>query len=100
MTRTDNAQRDHPYRERPPGTLVSDLRDLLASVTASSPGSNDTKLFTISVTAAANNPPTLAQPANMTVNEVRRQIRRFTATDPDANPLSFSKNLRTGLHDG
>src|SRR5437762_12070585 len=39
----------------------------------------------------ANNPPTLAQPSNMTVNEGQTADQTLTATDPDGNALSFSK---------
>src|SRR5207247_3891112 len=61
-----------------------------ASVTATSLATNDTKSFTITVTGV-NNPPTLAQPANMTVNEGTTANQTITATDPDGNPLTFSK---------
>src|SRR5439155_1259418 len=51
---------------------------------------NDTKSFTITV-QAVNRAPVLAQPANMTVNEGQVANQTITATDPDGNPLTFSK---------
>ncbi len=41
--------------------------------------------------AAPNNPPVLAQPANMTVNENATADQALNATDADGNPLTFSK---------
>src|SRR5437773_866704 len=38
-----------------------------------------------------NRPPTLAQPANMTVNEGATADQILSGSDPDANPLTFSK---------
>src|SRR5438552_2967938 len=61
-----------------------------ASVTATSLATNDTKSFTITV-QAVNRAPVLAQPANMTVNEGQVANQTITATDPDGNPLTFSK---------
>src|SRR5439155_687213 len=61
-----------------------------SSVTTTSLATNDTKSFTITV-QAVNRPPVLAQPANMTVNEGQVANQTITATDPDGNPLTFSK---------
>ncbi|HYQ89101.1 MAG TPA: Ig-like domain-containing protein, partial [Candidatus Binatia bacterium] len=64
-----------------------------ASVTASSgsPVLTNTKNFTITVSPAANRAPTLVQPADMTVNEGMTADQTLTASDPDGNPLTFSK---------
>ncbi len=40
---------------------------------------------------AANSPPVLAQPANVTVNEGATANNPLSATDPDGNPLTFAK---------
>src|SRR5438876_267988 len=85
MTRTDNAQSGTTRTGNihlAPVTGTSGT--FSASVTASSLTSNDTKLFTITVTSV-NNPPTLAQPSNMTVNEGQTADQTLTATDPDAD---------------
>src|SRR6267142_1521600 len=91
MTRTDNAQagttRTGNVHLAPTSTTSGSFA---ASVTATSLATNDTKSFTISVTVV-NNAPTLAQPANMTVNEGQTANQTLTATDPDGNSLSFSK---------
>src|SRR5207253_1339271 len=62
-----------------------------ASVTATANATTSTRSFTITVTPGANNPPTLAQPANMTVNEGATANQAITATDPDGNALTFTK---------
>src|SRR5882672_6833325 len=91
MTRTDNAQagttRTGNIHLAPTSTTSGSFP---ASVTASSLATSDTKNFTISVTAV-NNPPTLAQPSNMSVDEGQTANQTLTATDPDGNSLSFSK---------
>jgi hypothetical protein len=48
-----------------------------------------TEPLTVTVTAT-NAAPTLAQPANMTVNEGLTADQTLNATDPDGNPLSFT----------
>jgi PKD domain-containing protein/VCBS repeat protein/cadherin-like protein/Big-like domain-containing protein len=60
------------------------------TVTATANAASSTRNFAINVTAP-NNPPTLIQPANMTVNEGATANQTLTATDPDGNPLTFSK---------
>src|SRR5947199_491459 len=91
LTRTDNAQagttRTGNIHLAPSSTTSGTFA---ASVTATSLATNDTKSFTITVTGV-NNPPTLAQPTNMTVNEGATADQTITATDPDGNPLTFSK---------
>ena len=62
-----------------------------ATVRASDGSLNDDKSLTVTVTAGANQPPVLAQPADMTVNEGATADQVITATDPDGNPLTFSK---------
>jgi hypothetical protein len=64
-----------------------------ATVTAADSGSpslSNSKSFTITV-CNLGPPPLLAQPANMSVNEGSTANQVLTATDPDGNPLSFSK---------
>src|SRR5438552_2499942 len=91
LTRTDNAQagttRTGNIHLAPSSTTSGTFA---ASVTAAANGTSDTKSFTITVTGV-NNPPTLAQPSNMTVNEGQTADQTITATDPDGNPLTFSK---------
>jgi hypothetical protein len=60
----------------------------LASVTATANGESDTKSFVITI-QASNCAPTLAQPANMTVNEGATADQVLNATDPDGNSLTF-----------
>ena len=63
-----------------------------ASVTASDGSMSDTKSFTITVNpATANHAPTLDQPTDMTVNEGETADQQLTASDPDNDPLTFSK---------
>ena len=50
----------------------------------------DTKTFTITVTHV-NQPPALDQPPNFTVAEGGNLSYQLTASDPDADPLTFSK---------
>src|SRR5438552_1336370 len=91
MTRTDNVQsgttRTGNIHLAP---VAGTSGTFAASVTATSLATNDTKSFTITV-QAVNRPPVLAQPANMTVNEGQVANQTITATDPDGNPLTFSK---------
>jgi PKD repeat protein len=63
-----------------------------ASVTASSgsPVLTNTKNFTITV-IGTNRPPVLAQPSDMTVDEGMTADQTLNATDPDGNPLTFTK---------
>jgi PKD repeat protein len=61
------------------------------TVAASDGTASNTKTFSITVNAGANQPPTLTQPANMTVNEGATADQVLTGSDPDANPLTFSK---------
>jgi hypothetical protein len=63
-----------------------------ASVTASSgtPALTNTKNFTITVTGT-NRPPVLVQPTNMVVDEGMTADQTLTASDPDGNPLTFTK---------
>src|SRR5207253_8499430 len=53
----------------------------------------DTKIFQVTVNpfVANNNPPVLAQPSDMTVDENATADQTITATDADSDPLSFSK---------
>jgi len=60
------------------------------AVTATANAESSTRNFTINV-MGPNNPPTLFQPANMTVDEGAMANQTLVATDPDGNPLSFSK---------
>ena len=64
-----------------------------ASATASDGDLTDTKSFTITVNPAqgGNQAPVLTQPDNMTVNEGETADQTLNATDPDGDPLSFSK---------
>src|SRR5205809_167610 len=91
MTRTDNVQsgttRTGNIHLAP---VAGTSGTCAASVTATSLATNDTKSFTITV-QAVNRPPVLAQPANMTVNDGQVANQTLTATDPDGNPLTFSK---------
>jgi len=66
-----------------------------ASVTASDGDLSDTKSFTITVNPATggNQAPVLTQPADMTVNEGDTADQTLNATDPDGDPLTFSKVL-------
>ena len=90
MTRTDNPQvgttRTGSVHLAPSSTTFGTFA---ASVTATANGTTSTQNFEINVTAV-NNPPTLAQPNNMTVNEGQTADQAITATDPDGNGLSFS----------
>src|SRR5207249_4419563 len=45
----------------------------------------------VGAAAAANRPPVLAQPANVTVNEGATANNPLSATDPDGNALTFAK---------
>src|SRR5207247_4092940 len=63
---------------------------LAASVTAAAKGTSDTKSTTITVTGV-NEPTPVPHRSNMTVNEGQTADQTITATDPDGNPLTFSK---------
>ena len=60
-----------------------------ATVTATANGQFDDQGFTIFV--GTNGPPTLAQPANMTVSDGATADQTLVATDPDGDALTFSK---------
>ncbi|HEY3155118.1 MAG TPA: Ig-like domain-containing protein, partial [Candidatus Eisenbacteria bacterium] len=64
-----------------------------ASATASDGDLSDTKSFSITVNpeAPGNRPPTLTQPTNMTVDEGATADQVLTASDPDADALTFTK---------
>src|SRR6266850_2028494 len=92
MTRTDNAQAGTTRTGNihlAPSTTTSGT--FAASVTAASLATTSPQSFTITVTTAVNNPPTLVQPSNMTVNENATANQPITGTDPDGNALTFSK---------
>jgi PKD repeat protein len=63
-----------------------------ATVTASagSPALTSTRNFTITVTGT-NRVPALVQPSDMTVDEGMTADQTLTASDPDGNPLTFTK---------
>ncbi len=91
LTRTDNAQvgntRTGNIHLAPPlGTTGT----FAASVTATANAQSASRAFTITVTAT-NQAPVLAQPVNMTVAEGATANQVLNATDPDGNPLSFTK---------
>src|SRR5438552_3559006 len=91
MTRTDNVQSGTTRTGNIHLAPVSGTSATSAAlVAAPSFATNDTKRFTVTV-EAVNRPPVLAQPANMTVNEGQVANQTITATDPDGNPLTFSK---------
>jgi PKD repeat protein len=69
----------------------SDAGTYSASVSASDGAAADTKSLTITVNSCANQPPTLAQPVNMSVCEGATANQVLNATDPDGNPLTFTK---------
>ncbi len=52
---------------------------------------DDTRIFSVAVIAAGGNPPVLTQPANMTVDEGATVDQTLTASDPDGDALSFTK---------
>src|SRR5882672_10267011 len=91
MTRTDNAQaattRTGNIHLAP---VAGSSGTFTASVTAASLATTSPQSFTITV-QAVNRPPVLAQPLNMTVNEGATANQALSATDPDNNPLTFSK---------
>jgi hypothetical protein len=92
MTRMDNAQsgttRTGSIHLAPTSTTSGTFG---GSVTAAANGATSTRTFTILICFGCENPPTLAQPANMTVNEGAAADQTIVATDPDGNPLAFSK---------
>src|SRR6267154_2503363 len=61
-----------------------------ASVTATSNGESDNRTFMLTVNNVTR-PPTLNQPANMTVEPGTTTDQTITATDPDGHPLAFAK---------
>src|SRR5439155_11605635 len=69
----------------------SDAGTYGATVTASDGrGGSDSKSFTITVNNV-NQPPTLNQPANMTVAQGATTDQVITGSDPDGNSLTFTK---------
>ena len=90
MTRTDNAQvgntRTGNIHLAPPLGTTGTFQ---ASVTATANSQLDDQTFLITV--RINNPPTLAQPADMSVDEGATADQAITATDPDGDALVFSK---------
>ncbi len=72
---------------------IGDAGTHSASASASDGTLSDTKSFTITVNpfVAGNNAPTLTQPADMTVAENATADQSITGTDPDGDPLSFTK---------
>ena len=54
-------------------------------------GGTSDKSFSIQVGSGGDRAPTLVQPANMTVSEGATADQSLNATDPDGNPLTFSK---------
>ncbi len=91
LTRTDNVQvgntRTGSIHLAPPGGTSGTFS---ASVTATANGQSASDAFVIDVTGAANQAPTLTQPANMTVAEGATANQVITGTDPDADALTFS----------
>jgi len=71
---------------------VADAGTHAATVTAGDATLSNSKTFQIVVNGGAvNQPPTLTQPANMTVSEGATANQTITATDPDGDALTFSK---------
>jgi hypothetical protein len=62
-----------------------------ASVTVTANAQSASRSFAIRVVEPPRRPPVLAQPANMTVNEGTTANQTLSATDPDGDPLTFSK---------
>jgi PKD repeat protein len=83
-TATGNVNVAPGFADSGTGTVVVRVTD-----NGSPPLSND-KSFTVTVLCAGR-PPVLNQPANMAVNEGSTANQPLTATDPDGNPLTFSK---------
>jgi PKD repeat protein len=67
----------------------ADFGTFTATIRATNGTFSSDKSFSITV-QGPNNPPTLAQPANMTVNEGATADQTLNATDLDGNPLSFT----------
>ena len=86
-TQVGNTRTGNIHLAPPLGTLGT----FGASVRATANGVFDTENFAIFVTPGANQAPVLAQPTNMTVNEGATLDQTLNATDPDGNPLSFTK---------
>lgn len=59
--------------------------------TATDTSSGTSTAFTAITIANSNRPPTLDQPADMTVGEGALATQQLTASDPDNQPLTFSK---------
>ncbi len=68
----------------------SDGGTYAATVSASDGSLSDSKSFSIAV-LEVNQPPVLAQPASMTVNEGATADQTLTGSDPCGDPLTFSK---------
>src|SRR5438093_6064238 len=73
-----------------PGTFASGTYG--GTVTVSDGALSDSKSFTITVTDFACRPPSLAQPANMTVIAGSTADQTFTATDPDGSAITFTSS--------
>ena len=72
-------------------TSLSDVGTYPASVIANNGIETATASFSIIVTPG-DNPPVLQTPANMTVAEGDVADQTVTATDPDNNPITFTKS--------
>src|SRR2546426_2367088 len=68
----------------------SDAGTASVSVTASDGTLSDNKSLTVAVICVSH-PPSLSQPANMSVNEGAMANQTLTATDPDGSPITFAK---------
>jgi len=62
-----------------------------ASVSATDGSLLSTRTLSIVVNTGANQVPVLAQPSDMTANEGATADQTLTASDPDGDPLTFSK---------
>src|SRR2546422_2963395 len=64
----------------------------VGTVTASNGTTSDSKSFVITVCLGCGNAPVLAPISNMTVDEGGTANQAISGTDPDGNPLAFSKS--------
>ena len=71
---------------------LSDVGSFLATVRVSNGAVNNDKSFAIQVNPSGGGPPTLDQPADMTVTEGVTADQILSASDPDGDPLTFTKD--------
>ncbi len=71
---------------------LSDVGSYSATVRVSDGSLSDDKSFAIQINPSTEGAPTLAQPANMTVTEGTTADQVLTGTDPDGDPLTFSRD--------